>query len=67
MGHGIVCYSSWKKTGEAKAASWKKGNATPNMSDGGKRDAQYLVTEEKDWNFKKHEFCLVMDRKSNMQ
>lgn len=37
------------------------------MSKGEKGDAQHLATEEKDWNLKKHECCLTMDRKSRLQ
>ena len=67
MGQGMVCYSSPKKNGEAKTPSWKKEMPQLLWREGGKGDVQQWVTEEQDWEFKKHECCLMMDRKRRMQ
>lgn len=65
----MVYYSSPKENREAKTPSWKKEMPQLLWTEGGEEDVQQWVIEEqqRDWDFKKHECCLVMDRKRRMQ
>ena len=65
----MLGYSSPKKNTEAKVPSWKKEMPQLLWTRGGKGDVQQWITEEQERvrDFKKHEFCLMVDGKGRMQ